>query len=135
MSRLFLIRHGQASFLEQNYDKLSSMGERQARLLGEHWAKRRVCFHQVYSGPRSRQTETARIAGEAYKSAGLPWPQVQVINDFDEYAGDSVLDASLPGLVENNPEIRGLQQAFLGAGAPAEKHKTFQKLFEMVIGR
>ena len=29
MSRLFLIRHGQASFLERNYDKLSAKGDQQ----------------------------------------------------------------------------------------------------------
>ena len=135
MSRLFLVRHGQASFLEQDYDKLSAVGETQARLLGEHWARSGACFHRVYSGPRSRQTETARIVGEEYKNAGVTWPQVQVIQEFDEYAGDSVLDASLPGLAENDPDIRGLQQAFLGAATSAEKHRTFQKLFEVVIGR
>src|SRR2546423_380887 len=135
MSRLFLVRHGQASFLEQNYDKLSAIGERQSRLLGNHWAQRRVCLHRVYSGPRSRQIETARIVGEGYRNAGVPWPQVQVIQDFDEYAGDSVLDASLPGLAENNPDIRDLQHAFLCAVGPEDKHKTFQRLFEIVIGQ
>src|SRR5947208_5543604 len=107
MSRLFLVRHGQASFLEQDYDKLSAVGETQARLLGEHWARSGACFHRIYSGPRSRQTETARIVGEAYNSAGLPWPSVEVIQEFDEYAGDSVLDASLPGLAEANPDKIG----------------------------
>ena len=28
MGILFLVRHAQASFLEQNYDKLSALGER-----------------------------------------------------------------------------------------------------------
>src|SRR5947207_4859339 len=135
MSHLFLVRHGQASFLEQNYDKLSAVGETQARLLGEHWARSGARFHRVYSGPRSRQTETARIVGEEYRNAGVPWPQVQVIQEFDEYAGESVLDASLPGLAENNPDIRNLQQAFLRAVVPQEKHKTFQRLFEIVISQ
>src|SRR5205807_5635398 len=66
MSRLFVVRHGQASFMEQNYDKLSATGEIQARLLGEYWAHRRVVFDRIYSGPRVRQIETARIAGEVY---------------------------------------------------------------------
>ncbi len=38
MSSLFLVRHGQASFLERNYDKLSAKGEEQARILGRYWA-------------------------------------------------------------------------------------------------
>jgi broad specificity phosphatase PhoE len=40
MSTLILVRHGQASAFEDNYDRLSSLGERQARLLGESWRER-----------------------------------------------------------------------------------------------
>jgi broad specificity phosphatase PhoE len=40
MGILFLVRHAQASFLEQNYDKLSALGEAQACHLGEYWARR-----------------------------------------------------------------------------------------------
>jgi broad specificity phosphatase PhoE len=65
MGQLWLIRHGQASFLEQNYDQLSAKGEAQARLLGEYWASHKVVFDRVFSGPRVRQRETARIAGDA----------------------------------------------------------------------
>ena len=32
MSRLFHVRHGQASFFSDDYDKLSDLGERQARV-------------------------------------------------------------------------------------------------------
>jgi len=135
MSTLFVIRHGQASFLEQNYDKLSALGETQARLLGEYWAKRRVIFDRVLSGPRTRQRETARITGEAYKASGIPWPAVEMAPEFDEYHGDTVLDAALPGLVERDPQVRDLQDVFLKSSTPAEKHRAFQRLFEIVIGR
>jgi hypothetical protein len=43
MGRLLLIRYAQASFLSQNYDKLSDLGEKQARLLGEYWKAHKVC--------------------------------------------------------------------------------------------
>src|SRR5712692_753897 len=71
MGQLFLVRHAQASFPGRNYDRLSQTGETQARLLGEYWARHRVMFDRVYSGPRTRQTETARIVGEACRQAGL----------------------------------------------------------------
>lgn len=135
MSRLFLVRHGQASFLEQNYDKLSATGERQARLLGEYWSQRRVTFQYVYSGPRTRQKETARIVADVYREAGLPWPEVQIMQEFDEYDGEWVMESSLPSLTEKNGKIRELQQAFLQASSPSEKHKTFQRMFEWVIGK
>src|SRR5215471_15219125 len=125
MSRLFLVRHGQASFLEQNYDKLSAIGEKQSLLLGEYWSRRGVLFHRVYSGPRTRQMETARIVGGVYKKAGLPWPDVQSMPEFDEYHGEWVMESSLAGLAESNPQVRELRQAFLKAVSPTEKHKTF----------
>ena len=37
MSRLFLVRHGQASFLSDDYDRLSPLGLEQSRRLGQHW--------------------------------------------------------------------------------------------------
>ena len=135
MSRLFLIRHGQASFLEENYDKLSVLGERQARLLGEYWAQQRVAVDHVYSGPRTRQMETAAIVAGICRKAGLPWPEVQVMEEFDEYDGEWVMESSLEGLAEKNPEIRKMQQVFLSAASVAEKHKSFQRLFEVVIGK
>lgn len=135
MSRLFLVRHGQASFLEQNYDKLSTMGEKQAQKLGQYWVSHGVLFDVVFTGPRSRQMETARIVGEIYRTVGLHWPEVQINQEFDEYHGDSVLESSLPALAESNPQVCELQQAFLNAGSTQEKHKTFQRLFEVVIGK
>ena len=135
MSRLFLIRHGQASFLEQNYDKLSTLGETQSRLLGEYWGHRRIAFQRAYTGPRMRQMETARIVGEEYKKTGVPWPEMQVLEEFDEYHGEWVMEASLDGLVENDPGVRELQEAFLKASSVQEKHRTFQRLFEVVIGK
>ncbi|MFQ5527850.1 MAG: hypothetical protein ACE5GX_16530 [Thermoanaerobaculia bacterium] len=38
MSRVLLVRHGQASAGSADYDRLSELGERQSRLLGRHWA-------------------------------------------------------------------------------------------------
>jgi broad specificity phosphatase PhoE len=134
VSRLFVVRHGQASFMEQNYDKLSAVGETQSRLLGEYWAHRRVIFDRIYSGPRVRQIETARIAGEAYTKLDLPWPEPVIMPEFDEYHGESVLDACLPQLVEVNPTIRELHRAFQDSRNLREQHKSFQRLFEVVIG-
>lgn len=135
MSRLFLVRHGQASFLEQNYDKLSAIGEQQSRLLGEYWSRQKLVFERVYSGPRARQIATAKIVGEVYQRAGLPWPQLQSLREFDEYDGEWVFAGRIADLVESSPQVRDLQQAFLNAGSPAEKHKTFQRLFEAVISK
>jgi broad specificity phosphatase PhoE len=135
MSHLFLVRHGQASFLEPDYDKLSTKGETQSRLLGEFWAKHKVVFDRVYTGPKVRQRETARIVGEQYKETGSTWPEPAVLSAFDEFQAEAVLEQTLPPLVESDEHVRALHQAFQNASGKDQRFKTFQRVFEAVIDR
>ena len=50
MATIYLIRHGQASFGAEDYDKLSEMRCRQAAVVGEYFRDRGVQFDAVYSG-------------------------------------------------------------------------------------
>ena len=134
MSHIILVRHGQASFLEQDYDKLSANGEAQAGLLGEYWSRRGVVFSGAYSGPRVRQLETARIVAEAYRAAGLVFPETVVINEFDEYQAEAVLRECLPQLLQGNAGVRELYRTYKDSES-GERRKTFQKLFEAVIAK
>jgi broad specificity phosphatase PhoE len=135
MGILFLVRHAQASFLEQNYDKLSQLGEAQARLLGEYWAQRNVVFDRVCVGPRIRQKDTARLVSEAFEKSGLKFPRPLVLSEFDEYQGESVLERSLPALLKKDQRIRDLHAAFQSATDSGRRRVTFQKVFEAVIGK
>ena len=135
MSILFLVRHGQASFLERNYDKLSAKGEQQSRMLGEYWAGLKLSFDRVYSGPKVRQRETARLVGEVYQCAGLPWPEPIVLPEFDEFQAEVVMERTLPQLIESDSDIQRMHQAFKNAQTRPEQFKTFQQIFEVVIGR
>jgi broad specificity phosphatase PhoE len=132
MGRLFLVRHAQASFLSQNYDQLSAVGETQARLLGEYWAQRHVVFDRVCTGPVLRHRRTAELVGEAYRKGGRDFPSPSVVDEFDEFQGDAVLSQSLPELVANNDRIRELHSALQNSGAEA-KRAAFQRLFQAVI--
>jgi broad specificity phosphatase PhoE len=133
MGRLVLIRHAQASFLEANYDRLSAIGEEQAHRLGRYWVRLKLVFNQVYSGPRVRQKDTARIVAEAYRGAGLPFPETVVMEEFDEYHGDAVLGQALPHLLESNGEVRELHRAFQNASSSDRRLANFEKMFETVI--
>ena len=134
MGVLYLVRHAQASFLEPNYDKLSALGETQARVLGEYWAQRRITFDRVGVGPCARQKDTVRLVSAAYQKAGLNLPEPQVLAEFDEYQGEAVLRGSLPVLLEKDRRIRKLHDAFQSSTTSTEKRATFQKLFEAIIG-
>lgn len=134
MSRVILVRHAQASFLEPIYDKLSATGEVQSRLLGEYWACRGVQFSRVCSGPRVRQVQTARIIEEAYRSLGQDFPVVAVMNEFDEYPAEAVLKLGLPQVLEKSEKVCDLHRAFQHAKDTDERKKNFQQMFEAVIG-
>jgi broad specificity phosphatase PhoE len=135
MGTLFLVRHAQASFLEQDYDKLSRLGEAQAVLLGEYWARRNVLFDRACVGPRVRHKETANLVKNSYGQAGVGFPEPSVWPEFDEYQAETVLTRSLPELIENDERIRKLHAAFQASSESANRRASFQKLFEAVIGK
>jgi broad specificity phosphatase PhoE len=58
MSELFLVRHAQASFGEEDYDRLSPLGHQQARWLGEYFKFRKLRFDHVICGEMTRHRET-----------------------------------------------------------------------------
>jgi len=135
MGILFLVRHAQASFLEQNYDKLSKLGEVQARLLGKYWAQRNVVFDRVCAGPCVRQQDTLKLVNDAYQKVGLRFPEPLALPEFDEYPGEDVLERSLSELLEKDERIRDLHAAFQSSSDSVRRRATFQKLFEVVIGK
>jgi broad specificity phosphatase PhoE len=134
MSRVVLVRHAQASFLEPIYDKLCATGEVQARLLGEYWARRGVLFGRAWSGPRVRQVQTAHMVEEAYRSLGREFPELAVMDEFDEYSAEAVLKQGLQQMLEKSQEVRHLHRAFEQARDAAERKSSFQQMFEAVIG-
>jgi broad specificity phosphatase PhoE len=61
VATLLLIRHGQASYGEADYDRLSARGVAQAEALGAYLKTLRL--DAVFHGPLRRQRETAEFAG------------------------------------------------------------------------
>jgi broad specificity phosphatase PhoE len=135
MGILFLVRHAQASFLEQNYDKLSKLGEAQATLLGKYWAQREIIFDRVCVGPCVRQKDSLKLVRDAYEKAGFKFPEPQVLPEFDEYQAEAVLEGSLPELIASDQRILDLHAAFECSPDSAGRRATFQKMFEAVIGK
>jgi broad specificity phosphatase PhoE len=133
MGRVFLVRHAQASFLEPNYDKLSRTGEAQARVLGEYWVRHKIVFNRVCAGPRVRHRDTEKTVREIYAKNGLSFPESLVLEEFDEFQGDVVLEKSLPNLTKTNSHIHALELAVRNANSPPQRRRNFQRLFETVV--
>src|SRR5690349_5090175 len=81
---LLLVRHGQASYGSDDYDRLSPLGERQSRRLGERLARERPEVRAIYSGPRLRHQQTAQQLIDAARENGARFPDFEVIDEVDE---------------------------------------------------
>ena len=134
MSTLFVVRHGQASFFGDHYDELSDTGREQARRLGRHWVRLGLRAGRVFSGPRKRQIDTAAVVGEEFQSAGLDWPQTEVLDELDEYQAEEVLERALPELLERDERVRRLHAAVEASTEPEDQKRNFQRMYEVVIG-
>lgn len=133
MAELVLVRHGQASFGADDYDKLSELGWRQSRWLGEHFARRGAAFDLVVRGSLRRHAETwvgmaegLGVAADALEDARL-----------NEYDSHDVLRAYLGGreLPQGNDRrehFRALREALYGwtedrlPGVPRETFAQFR---------
>jgi len=126
---IYLIRHGQASFGADDYDKLSPLGVHQAQIAGQHLADLGLRLDRCLSGDLSRQQDTAHHALAQLRAAGLPAPTIETDASFNEFDAFAVLEALLPGLLPDEPEA--LQAMNNAAHNPAE----FQRIFELIIDR
>lgn len=85
MAEILMVRHGQASFGTDNYDRLSELGWEQARILGEHFAATEPNFDAVFTGTLRRHRET--LAGIQQALPSLPdAKELPGLNEFDFHA-------------------------------------------------
>ncbi len=132
MSLLWVVRHGQASFWDDNYDKLSPLGEEQARCLGAYCVERGARVDHVVAGPLERQKRTAEIAGEVVRAAGLPWPNVEVVDALAEMPIEALAREVMPQLMLEHEPLQRLIMQFQTVEDREEKQRLFQKGFEIV---
>ena len=104
MSTVYLVRHGQAGTRDA-YDSLSELGERQARLLGEHFISQGIRFASAYAGALARQQQTADQIRAAYAEAELGFPTVRVDSGWDEFDLGRIYREIAPLLAAEDPEF------------------------------
>lgn len=118
MSELILVRHGQASFGADSYDKLSDTGVRQVQILSEHWQTLGQSFDAVYAGTLLRQRETAQWLLPVIAEA-----EIRTHAGLNEYNGEPLLRIYL----RDHARQEGYE--FPHGQITADK-KTFQKVLE-----
>jgi len=129
MSQIFLIRHGQASFGQEDYDKLSPVGVRQAKIVARYLSKVGKPFDAVYCGKMNRQVKTAEELIERCRVRKVAIPQIQPSLSFNEYDSLAVWESLIPEIIQENPSLlKDLEQVYTDK-------KSFQILFEQVMDR
>ena len=94
VASLLLVRHGQASYGEADYDRLSERGREQAKTLGAALGR----LDAVFTGPHVRQRQTAELAGLT----------AEPIAEFAEYPAFEMLQHLMPRLVAEDPKFADL---------------------------
>jgi broad specificity phosphatase PhoE len=105
VSSIYLVRHGQAGTRDA-YDRLSDLGKRQARLLGEYFAAQKLSFSSAYSGTMRRQQETAFAIQEAFRNAGAAFPEIVTRPQWDEFNLDDICREMAPLMCNDDPAFR-----------------------------
>ena len=132
MAELYLVRHAQAAFGTDDYDRLTELGHRQARWLGEYFAERGMAFDRALTGTLRRHRET--LQGIAEACAGTPAAEVEA--GLDEYQAEKLVAAYArasavrysPGHTDRREHFRLLRKvlyAWADGTLVAEDHLPF----------
>ncbi len=125
MVKIFLVRHGQASFHAADYDQLSDAGHEQARLLGEWFEECGWPVHHIVAGGMRRHLETAQGFFSKY-SAAPDW-QARLKRDpgFNEFDHREILDR---WRAAEDPEAASKYSGFEGLTLEEFEGKMFSAL-------
>jgi broad specificity phosphatase PhoE len=135
MSQLTLVRHGQAATFTEDSDRLTELGTRQGEILGAHWVSRAVKWDAVYVGALRRHAQTETAVASAYKNAGLPWPEAQVLPGWNEYDANAILGTLGQALAAQDPTFAALVTDFRDHATSADRNRYFQRMFEALMAK
>jgi len=124
VSTLTLVRHGQARPFEKDSDRLSEMGEIQARAVGEYWRLHGVVFDEVISGSLTRHKQTLAHAGLAEHREDPGW---------NEYDAGAILEQLGAKLADDDPEFSARRREFGNMASSRDKNRYFQKMLERLM--
>ncbi|MBR8138382.1 histidine phosphatase family protein [Burkholderia cenocepacia] len=119
MAELFLVRHGQASFGTDDYDRLSAAGDQQGVWLGEYFARQGLTFDRVICGTMNRHAQTVAAILRGMDREGVAVDRHPGLNEYD-FHGLFAAAAS------DYPEI-----ARLAAGSMKEHFRALRQVLQL----
>jgi broad specificity phosphatase PhoE len=135
---MFLVRHAQASFGTDDYDRLSQLGHLQSQWLGEYFAARGISFDRTITGTLRRHRETL----DGMIGGGLSAAPAEEHAGLDEYVAEELLSAWLavneaaqppPWGADRREHFRMLREAlaaWVDGRLPAPGHRSFVEFVE-----
>jgi broad specificity phosphatase PhoE len=129
MGTLYLIRHGQASFGQADYDRLSEKGKTQGRMLANHLIDTHTRFDLSVTGTLTRHLETEEAFMAVLKERNIPLPESVRMANFNEYESEKVMAGYIPLMIAETPSFQDkVTRMFSSKGA-------FQEVFETIMRR
>lgn len=124
MTTIYFVRHGQASFGAESYDKLSPNGELQAQILGQYFEKILKEAPYVVAGSMQRHQQTASFA----LAESFPETEISTNSAWNEFNHQQVFAMHDPRF--NQPENLKIEVA------KAESPRAYlAQIFEGAIER
>jgi broad specificity phosphatase PhoE len=125
MTSIYLIRHGQASFGQAEYDCLSEIGEQQATHLGNSFKSRLGRFDKVVRGSMQRHQQTAVGCLSAMAQNDIT-PLLDA--GWNEYDHQDIL-------AQFDPELATAQGVKTYIGRQDNPHKALEKVIAQAFNR
>ena len=125
MSTLYLIRHAQASFGTDDYDRLSPTGHKQAFVAGEYLHAVSGTIDAIYSGTARRHMETAEGIAKTVRTKEGKTPKIEIDPRLNEVDADGQFKHLVPILTATDKEIAALH----------EESKKSSRSYQKVLAR
>jgi broad specificity phosphatase PhoE len=125
MSTLFLVRHAQASFGTEDYDRLSLTGHKQAYVAGEYLNASTGAIDAIYCGTMRRHRETADGIAKTVRTKNGQIPEIRIDERLNEVDAEGQFKHLVPILSAADAALAAL----------AQEAKTISRSYQKVLAR
>ena len=131
MSKIFLIRHGQASYLSDDYDKLSDKGVLQSIALGRYFLDNNIQFSKIFIGKLNRHQQTFDGFANAFEAKSIALPKPIYLEELNEHQAPEALTLAYDDFINQYDEAKMLVKEF--NREPNLKRRNSIKIFELFM--